>query len=609
MMQPLFRKQPLLIAGMIFAGLLSGTGPMPYAVRPEVRIGVINYLPFEYVDGQRYGGIIVDLITEAARRRGISVRWIPIEGSADTALATGKVDLWPLLGATRMRRQNFYLTDSWIQRPYCLFSPQSSPLAGIEATPNRDIGYLDRPLPLEDAPKYLREARLHSFPTDSGLVAAVCRGEVAAGFMEVRRTVQALMIQPSECAGRPLKLVYVKGASASASIVAVPAFAREADAIRAEISRLLLDGEFDSMLEKVDAAAAEDLRSVFSLEQSRLRSRFYVFGFFTVSLLCVLTTVGATAAWQFWRNADAARLYEKIRSDALRRLAAGEHPQPILDTLRSDFMRRFPELVVRFIVDPPETSLPAAGSGWKRIAVTADAVHLGEIHILGRYRRGALQEIQALTGLTAVILNHARLREQLRREATTDRLTGLANRHHLAQEFPLMVRSAAMSGQRVAVFSVDIDRFKHVNDAFGHPVGDSYLSEIAQRLRRLFPDGSLIARTGGDEFTVIVQGLSLAEVQSLAKAAVAALHETALIGGHEIPVSATIGISSFPDNGKAAEDLLQSADVALYQAKHAGRNRYQMSVSGPQSLLSDRLQIERLLRRAIERGENFEIVY
>jgi len=156
---------------------------------------------------------------------------------------------------------------------------------------------------------------------------------------------------------------------------------------------------------------------------------------------------------------------------------------------------------------------------------------------------------------------------ELRRSALTDPLTGLANRTGFWAGFE---HDAPAGRHDIGLLYVDLDHFKAVNDTYGHPVGDALLVAVAERLTAVVRPGDLIARMGGDEFTVILNGASDA-APAIAERIVASLAEPFAIEGHPILVGASVGVAATPPASVTPQDLLDAADRALYRAKQSGR--------------------------------------
>jgi diguanylate cyclase (GGDEF)-like protein len=169
---------------------------------------------------------------------------------------------------------------------------------------------------------------------------------------------------------------------------------------------------------------------------------------------------------------------------------------------------------------------------------------------------------------------HAKQRE-LVHLATHDVLTGLPNRMLFMQELETAIDEAKLRDEGLAVLFVDLDRFKQINDQFGHSVGDKVLVAVARRLKQVLFAEDVVARLGGDEFIVLIEGSRAAEVTpGIAACIMNALNETLVMDGHSMTVGASIGISQFPDDSGTAEELLLNADAAMYAAKSGGRCAY-----------------------------------
>ena len=194
--------------------------------------------------------------------------------------------------------------------------------------------------------------------------------------------------------------------------------------------------------------------------------------------------------------------------------------------------------------------------------------------------------------------------DRLQYQALTDELTGLPNRRLLSDRLAQTLAIAKRERNIVAVLYIDLDAFKLVNDSLGHRVGDVLLSLVAERLQERIRHSDTIARLGGDEFTVILTKLaSRDDAGRVAKSFLDVLAKTFLIESHEITISASIGISVFPELATDAVDLLQQADSAMYTAKRNGKNQLVYYTAELGSLVRERLSLENQLRGAVSRGE------
>jgi len=187
-----------------------------------------------------------------------------------------------------------------------------------------------------------------------------------------------------------------------------------------------------------------------------------------------------------------------------------------------------------------------------------------------------------------------------------DALTGLPNRRLMQDRLHQAIMAARRKQRHVGVLFTDLDRFKVVNDTLGHDTGDFILKEIARRLVSCVREVDTVCREGGDEFIVILPELERPEhARTVADKILKELARPIEIGGHEIHVTPSIGISHYPNDATDVQQLLKQADNAMYQAKDAGRNTVRFFTNDLNYLLAKRLEIETKLRRAIDHEEFF----
>jgi len=187
-----------------------------------------------------------------------------------------------------------------------------------------------------------------------------------------------------------------------------------------------------------------------------------------------------------------------------------------------------------------------------------------------------------------------------------DALTGLPNRRLMQDRLNQAIMSARRKQRHVAVLFLDLDRFKVVNDTLGHDTGDFILKDVARRLVTCVREGDTVSREGGDEFVMILPDLERPEhARVVADKIIKDLSRPVEIGGHEIHITPSIGISHYPNDATDVHQLLKHADNAMYQAKDAGRNTVRFFTNDLNFLLSKRLEIEGRLRKAIENEEFF----
>jgi len=209
-----------------------------------------------------------------------------------------------------------------------------------------------------------------------------------------------------------------------------------------------------------------------------------------------------------------------------------------------------------------------------------------------------------ITALAIEAAQRHRAEERLRHLAHHDTLTGLPNRNLLDDRLQQALALAARQETRVAVMFLDLDRFKTINDSLGHLVGDRVLAQVGARLAGAVRAGDTVARLGGDEFVVLLAGIKAAvDAATVAAHLLQRLAPPIVVGGRELHVAASIGISLYPEDGDTVEALMRSADTAMYHAKDAGRNGFEFFSATMNATANRRLDVETELRAALKRGE------
>ncbi|MBW8190458.1 EAL domain-containing protein [Neiella marina] len=198
---------------------------------------------------------------------------------------------------------------------------------------------------------------------------------------------------------------------------------------------------------------------------------------------------------------------------------------------------------------------------------------------------------------------------ELKRLATRDLLTNLPNRRFLEDELNRRLAEAERFGQQLAVLFVDLDLFKEVNDSMGHNAGDHLLQQVADRLKDLLRHYDTLSRFGGDEFIIILPNVTgRHEVQAVADKVMAEFEQTFRLQEQDIYVTASIGMSMYPEDGDSTVELLKYADAAMYQAKDSGRNRYRFFATSMNEQLNRQRAIAGALRQSLE-GDDFHLVF
>ncbi len=206
--------------------------------------------------------------------------------------------------------------------------------------------------------------------------------------------------------------------------------------------------------------------------------------------------------------------------------------------------------------------------------------------------------------LAAIALQNRQLTDQLAYQALHDSLTGLPNRRNLVQQLERAIGEARRKKTQLAVVFIDLDRFKPINDTLGHTVGDLLLERVGKRLKSRLRSGDILARVGGDEFTVMLEHLSGAEQAALmAQQLLDAIREPITLDNHELFVTASVGVSLFPQDGQESSELVSKADTAMYRVKFRGKNDLGFYATDGAAVRYLQLELESDLHRALEYGE------
>jgi diguanylate cyclase (GGDEF)-like protein/PAS domain S-box-containing protein len=299
--------------------------------------------------------------------------------------------------------------------------------------------------------------------------------------------------------------------------------------------------------------------------------------------------------------------WQAVASDG-RTLRADDHPSVVAMRTRK------PQVGVELGVSTPDGTLKWLSVSSKPLfhdgsdepyAVVATFSDITERKVAEEALRESERMYRALAESLLVARDERKqFEDKLTYQATHDALTGLPNRAHVLELLEAAVARSELTGSPMAVLFLDIDRFKYVNDRFGHEVGDTLLRDVATRLGEVIRHGDTLARLGGDEFVVLCNGVTTeAEAKRVADRVLAALlREPFFAGGIEVPVTASIGIarSSGDDH---PEGLLREADAAMYRAKAQGRSRHELFDDAMRARIHTRGQLADQLAIGLERGE------
>jgi len=233
------------------------------------------------------------------------------------------------------------------------------------------------------------------------------------------------------------------------------------------------------------------------------------------------------------------------------------------------------ELLQRLqILSPDTVRIMLTGDAQQQTAIKA----INEGHVFNFLTKpcptnALVDSIETAIKQYQLVVNSRKMHAETKRLALTDQLTGLANRYQFNERFKQSLLLAQRERKKIALLYLDLDKFKPINDTFGHPVGDAVLQNVAARLTKQCRETDVIARLGGDEFAILLVHPDCEEnIERVASRIIVELRKPMDALGKEVILGASIGVSVFPRDGNTEDMLIQNADLALYEAKSLGRN-------------------------------------
>jgi diguanylate cyclase (GGDEF)-like protein len=324
-------------------------------------------------------------------------------------------------------------------------------------------------------------------------------------------------------------------------------------------------------------------------------------------------TLAAIAALPSWHQPGAGAALWSIAEDMLLYQVSAGLPEPVTNALRSQSFERFEGHLHLGMEARREIAELARGANLTLTILPLENVTGDAIGLLLLFapafapipRRFSSQMEQ----LACLAIENTLLYERLAFQAQHDVLTGLPNRLLFQDRVQQAILRAQRNRKKVAVLWFDLDRFNQINDTLGHRIGDELLCEFAQRIKSSLRKSDTAARIGGDEFVVLVGDLDGAsDFRVIAEKLMKHIRLSMVLSGHDLKISASAGISVYPDHGLEPAVLMRHADLAMYQAKRAGRDTFQVFDAQLSDSLGRQLEIERELKGAIKAGE-FHLEY
>jgi diguanylate cyclase (GGDEF)-like protein/PAS domain S-box-containing protein len=228
------------------------------------------------------------------------------------------------------------------------------------------------------------------------------------------------------------------------------------------------------------------------------------------------------------------------------------------------------------------------------------------VHVAVTAVRDGAGKVSGFVAIASDITERKQLMTYLNHMASHDQLTGLPGRTLLRERIAEAIEKAMLHGRKVAVFVIDLDHFKRMNDSLGHRAGDEVLVGMAERMRQSLRRSDTLGRLGGDEFVVVMPHIAnLSDVEKCAKRLADRVSSTAVVGEMEVNLTASVGVCVFPDFAEDVDSLLERADAAMYAAKEGGRNQFQIFADAMLKESQDRLSMDNALRHAMAREELF----
>ena len=547
-----------------------------------VRIGVNQSPPYAMIgpDGSP-DGFTVEVLSEAARRRGMVVQWVVIPQGPDVALRSGKVDVWHLVTDIPERHKTIYFTDPWLLVKFVLAVPEQSGIKSAKDTAGRRVSYTHNVIRSRLARQFFPNSSPVATPLGHEL-SAVCRGDADAAFMVMKEMVTSLLHRQPGCDSFSFNLFPLDGADFQMAIGATRSGLGAARALRAEITYMAQDRSLDSLYRKWLRDTTDETRIVNELTEAQQLSRLFRYCAAILAAVVILLGVlmyrerlvrqAVKSAYEFASavlDTAGGLVFISDRHGRIIRLnQACERATGI--TLQEVRNKTSWETFV-----PPEER-PAVQAMFAQLAsgvphtnhehhwLTRDGPRLFSwSNTILMNKAGRVEYIIA----TGIDISHREAAEQkLGYEATHDALTNLVNRRQFLREIDAAFAEAHSGGHGFTLVLADLDHFKIINDTHGHEAGDDVLAYLARVFRAELAPCDLAGRIGGDEFCLLIQSEGVESILERIRVHLMD-HEFRSVTGKKFHAAITFGLAAWCESFQRPLDLLREADQSLYLAK------------------------------------------
>jgi diguanylate cyclase (GGDEF)-like protein len=600
------RLSPLFAGGVIaFLGLIGFLGMHGWGIfrRPLVRVAYNHFPP--YIDLGPNGvpvGFAAEIFAEAARQAKVDIQWVEIEGSADQAFSEGKADLYPLMTVTPERETRFYMSAPWWENQFALISTKGREIQNAAGATGKVIATRAGVIQALSARLY-PGARFIEMGTMEEMEAALCNKRVDGFFSDMRLLEAQLMQRATGCADQALYAASVPGSRLFLGTGSTKAAAFANDRIFREIAKLALDGTLSRAAANFGIFTPYDtarLKRVVDAERHEVQMAW---GLLATLVVLILSVIQTNMVRRSRRVAEAAqaearemqdRFSEFMKHSPTIAFIKNEHREVVYSN--EEFWFRGGAFANRSLSDGEMGSIgqklclrDEEVLDFGRTVEVTETLHdpdgISRHFLVLKFPFQGGGGLRLLGGIGLDVTARRQAEKELEYQAKCDLLTGLPNRRSFTQALEMALAEGYLRKERIAVGFIDLDGFKRVNDSMGHEAGDDLLKLVAARLNQVGQESDVIARLGGDEFTFFLTEVFPNEIQRTTTAMLRAFDAPFRIGGRDIVISASFGVSLFPDHGSTATQLLRNADSAMYLAKQNGKARIEFW-SGPRDVLS-----------------------